>query len=552
MSSLLNIVVDSIKKSVSFEHFNSLVELIDYNIVDKDYVFDEPFSLALENSLIKKEYIQISSIKDLFLFIQKYTKINNMKTEIYDIMTNKIKELYNVIDYNLFFKVKLDDARLFEKNSHSHEKLSELLCAIPKKELNTILENADPEDKQQKYIRNLLFYVLFSDSVSDIFFKYVERDIFFNALQKIKTIENDDLYHYIKENLYINNSEQQNKEIERLLHGLDKYPELHNHVVFGEKAILHHFLMKNDSFRLIMKNFEVFDSRKQNQIKDYVFEDFFNPNKRFNKPSVLHLYKVDNLFYHRSEFDENMFTNILKQDPSSFFVLLTDSEHFKSYIQNMNINFFSVLIDVHYMTKDNFQLYIKEFPELLSQSKNKENNLTNFLISEEGRFADWYKMRLYMFEKLNLETFAKKCDNIYLNLFNQNFYFSLFSDSNRISNKQLNERAKKIFVKKLIQYEKDHNIQNCLSTDYFDLINISYEYVKDQNHKNAEDVLHKLRQISPELAFNILSAKGYIDTICKNDKNKQFEQKLNILFEQLSLSQSISANTAIQPKNHRI
>lgn len=554
MSKLLNFLILSIKNQAFVkenlqEFFYSIVELIDYKIIDKDYVFNEPFKLNIPDSLTRKEPTQINTIKDLFLFIQKHEKTNH--PEFHNVIATKIKDLYDIVDYPMFFKVKLADIRLSDKNSDSQKKLSELLSAIPEKELKAILENAEPDDKRQRNTRDLLLHVLFSASISDIFFQYVERDVFFNSLNKIKKIEDNELYHYIKENLYIHNSDQQNKEIERLSNGLNKYPEIQDHAIFGSKALLNNFLKNRNSFLLIMKNFQTFDSNKQAQIKNYVFEDFFS-KKHFDKPSILNLHKVDNLFYERPEFNENVFITILKNDPTSFFVLLDDDNKFKSHIEKMHFNLFSHLIDVYYITKENFQFFVKQHPEFLSQSKNKKNNLTNFLIKEEGRFADWYKMRLYMFERLNLETFAKKCDNVYLNLFNQNFYFSLFADSDQIPNKQLNEQAKKIFVKKLIQYEKDHNIQNCLSSAYFELINISYEYVKKPNKKNEYNILDTLKQISPQLAFNILSAEGYIETLCRKDKNKQFEEKLNILLEQISLNQSIFANTTIKAEIHRI
>lgn len=555
MSNLLNLLILSIQNPVFLKKnldtcFNSLVELVDSHIIDKDYVFDQPFNLNIENSLTKKEYTQINSLKDLFLFIQQYEKVNYTNTQFHDFMTTNIKHLYDIVDYNLYFKVKLNNIQLYNKSSDSQNKLSELLSAIPKEELNTILKNADPDDQKQRDTRDLLLHVLFSSSVSDIFFKYIDRNVFLNTLKKIKKIENNELYHYITQNKYVQSD--QNKEIEHLLHGLDKYAEIHEHVIFGKKAILHNFLKEKNSFRLIINNFQSFDSTMKNQIRNYVFESFFNKKYQINKPSILDLNKVDNLFYERPEFDEDLFITILKHEPKPFFVLLDNDRNFKSHIEKMHFNLFSYLIDVHHITKENFQFFVKQHPELLSQSKNKQNNLTNFLITEEGRFADWYKMRLYMFEKLNLETFAKECDNVYLNLFNQNFYFSLFADSSLISNKQLNERAKKVFVNKLIQYEKSHNIQECFSKDYFEVIDISYAYFQKPNKENAQHVLDKLKDIPAELTFNILGAKGYIEKLCENDQNKQFKETLYILLEKLSLNQSISVDTVIKPEIHRI
>jgi len=553
MSKLLNFMILSMQNQAFVkenlqEFFYSIVELIDYKIIDKDYVFNEPFKLNISDSLTTKEPTQINTIKDLFLFIQKHEKTNH--SEFHNVIATKIKDLYDIVDYPMFFKVKLADIRLSGKSSDSKKKLSELLSAIPEKELKAILENAEPDDKRQRDTRDLLLHVLFSASVSDIFFKYIDRNVFLNTLKKIKKIENNELFNYITQNKYVQSD--QNKEIECILHGLDKYPEIQNHVVFERKAILEHFLTNRPSFLLIMKNFQLFDDSKQTQIKNYVFDNFFSEKNQINKPSILDLHKVDNLFYKKPEFNEHIFINILKREPSSFFVLLADDIQFKSYIEKMSFNLLSHLMNVHYLTKENLELYIKEFPELLSQSKNKENNLTNFLIAEEGRFADWYKMRLHIFEELNLETFAKKCDNVYLNLFNQNFYFSLFADSSRISNKQLNERAKKVFVNKLIQYEKSHNIQECFSKDYFEFIDISYAYFQKPNKENAQHILDKLKNIPVELAFNILGAKGYIKKLCKNDPNKQFKETLDILLEKISLNQSISVNTVIKPEIHRI
>lgn len=531
MSKALTVILKSMSENKSWNdddvqiYFESIIELIQYGIINKnDKIQDKLTMQKLDGWKTVKTNIQ--SIEELLIYIQKQSlNIDSNNINFNNKINDTLKNFYNLTDYNSLFKLKLDNIKFYEGSSP--KKLLKVLSDFPSGELNKILEKSDVNLKENDHIADFILYVLTTSSVQKNIFNYIDREIFLNSLFKMKNINMP----YIFSELSYGDEK---KSFDNLLRIMDNLPEINFKQIFDGKYFFESLLDSHrDVAPLIVKNYSNLPEEQKKLTKEHIFNKFFDESlKDYQKPGVMYLYNIDNKFYELPEFNEDIIISFFKTEHSEMFSLLRKDNNFKKYIDQMDFNPLSLLIHSSYIAKEKIDSYIKDFPYLLTINKNKSNNLTDFLCNEK-EMANWYQNAFYVFKVLNLETFAKKGEDVYLNLFNQDFYFTLLNSQNYPRNKTLIKKAIELFEKKLVKYENEHNIKEPLSGEYFELMKISLEYMNNKTTKNAQTILDKLYNINDDLAINILSSPLYIETLCvTNNDNKAFRIKLEkILFE---------------------
>lgn len=531
MSKALTVILKSMSENRSWNdddvqiYFESIIELIQHGIINKnDKIQDKLTIQNLDGWNTVKTNIQ--SIEELLIYIQKQSlNIDSNNITFNNKINDTLKKFYNLTDYNSLFKLKLDNIKFYEGSSP--KKLLKVLSDFPSGELNKILEKSDINLKENDHIADFILYVLTTSSVQKNIFNYIDREIFLNSLFKMKNINMP----YIFSELSYGDEK---KSFDNLLKIMDNLPEINLKQIFNGKYFFESLLDSHrDVVPLIVKNYSNLPEEQKKLTKEHIFNRFFDESlKDYQKPRLMDLYSIDKKFYELSRFNENIITSFFKTEHSEMFSLLRKDNNFKKYIEQMDFNPLSLLIHSSYIPKEKIDSYIKDFPYLLTINKNKSNNLTDFLCNEK-EMANWYQNAFYVFKVLNLETFAKKGEDVYLNLFNQDFYFTLLNSQNYPRNKTLIKKAIELFEKKLVTYENEHNIKEPLSGEYFELMKISLEYMNNKTTKNAQTILDKLYNINDDLAINILSSPLYIETLCvTNNDNKAFRIKLEkILFE---------------------
>lgn len=531
MSKALSVILKSMSENKSWNnddvhiYFEGILELIQYGIVNKnDKIKDELIMQHLDGwNTIKTN---ITSIEELLIYIQKQSlNIDSKNITFNKKIKDTLKDFYNFTDYNSLLKLKLDNIKFYEDSSS--KKLLKVLSDFPSGSLNEILEDSDINLKENDHIADFILYVLTKSSVQKYIFDYIDKEIFLDSLSKMKNINMS----YIFSELSYGDEK---KCFSNLLNILDNLPEINNKKFFNGKYFFESLLDSHrDVVPLIVKNYSNLPEEQKQLTNEHIFNRFFdNSLKDYEKPGVMQLYSINNKFYELPEFNENIITSFFEREHHDMFYLLKNDNNFKKYIEQLDFNPLSLLIHSSYISKEKVDNYIKDFPDLLTINKNKSNNLTDFLCNEK-EMANWYQNAFYVFKVLKLETFAKKGEDVYLNLFNQDFYFTLLSSQNYPRNKSLIKKAIELFEKKLVKYENEHNIQEPLSGEYFELMQISLNYMNNKTTKNAQSILDKLNNINDNLAINILSSPLYIETLCSNNNdNKAFRIKLEkILFE---------------------
>lgn len=531
MSKALTVILKSMSENKYWKdediqvYFESIIELIQYGIINKnDKIKDKLIMQNMDGWKTIKTNIQ--SIEELLIYIQKQSlNIDSNNITFNNKINDTLKDFYNFTDYNSLFKLKLDNIKFYEGSSS--KKLLKVLSDFPSGELNKILEESDINLKENDHIADFILYVLTNSSVQKNIFNYIDKEIFLNGLFKMKNINMP----YIFSEL---NCDDEKKSFNNLLNIMDNLPEINNKTIFNGKCFFESLLDSDrDVMPFIIKNYSNLPEEQKKLTKEHIFNKFFDESlKDYQKPSVMYLYNIDNKFYELPEFNEDIIISFFKREHSEMFYLLKNDKSFRKYIEQMDFNPLSLLIHSDYIPKEKIDNYIKDFPDLLTLNKNKSNNLTDFLCNEK-EMANWYQNAFYVFKALNLEAFAKKGEDVYLNLFNQDFYFTLLTSQNYPRNKTLIKKTIDLFEKKLVKYEHEHNIKEPLSGEYFELMKISLDYMNDKTTKNAQNILDKLNKTNDDLTINILSSPLYIETLCsKNNDNKAFRIKLEkILFE---------------------
>ena len=350
----------------------------------------------------------------------------------------------------------------------------------------------------------------------------MDRELFIKSFNNLKTLKLD----YTVEN-FLNHNNQKTNFI-RLKSALNNFNDIQNNKFYGCDSIMEALLNNHKSSNFLINNFSELSSEQQNIVRNDTLNKFLNSKiKNHIKPTVSQIYSVDHDFYLRREFNSETLYDFFKMEHRSMFSLMETDSKFKQHIMNLDFNPLSILLQAEYISKENFNSYITKFPELLTQSKNKKNNLIN-LLSTDDHFEDWYKNYYYIFSKLNLEVFAKKGDDIYINLFDQNFYLSLLVNTDYHRNKKLIKMGIELYQHKLIDYESRHNISNKLSSDYFEIMDLSASYSRHPNKNIGDELISKLNKIDINLFMTIYNSEYYIDIV--SDRDEKYKVKLEQLF----------------------
>lgn len=528
MSKAFKIVLNSMLKNYYWsqedleDYFDSLIEFIENEIINKESLLPHPMVLKT-SSIISPE---LQTVKDLILFIQKISFHITSDTRINSEISNTILKLYDITDYESFLKLNLDKIQYYDINTKTDKKIVKIFSQIPEKNIIEFLNKSKFSIQEEQ----LILYILFSPKIQNEIFEYVDRELFIKSFNNLKTLKLD----YIVENFLNHNNKKTN--FIRLKSALNNFNDIQNNKFYGCDSIMEALLNNHKSSNFLINNFSELSSEQQNIVRNDTLNKFLDSKiKNHIKPTVSQIYSVDHDFYLRHEFNSETLYDFFKMEHRSMFSLMETDSKFKQHIMNLDFNPLSILLQAEYISKENFNSYITKFPELLTQSKNKKNNLIN-LLSTDDHFEDWYKNYYYIFSKLNLEVFAKKGDDIYINLFDQNFYLSLLVNTDYHRNKKLIKMGIELYQHKLIDYELRHNISNKLSSDYFEIMDLSASYSRHPNKNIGDELISKLNKIDINLFMTIYNSEYYIDIVSNND------EKYKVKLEQLFLNKLLSTD----------
>lgn len=520
MSKAFKIVLNSMLKNYYWsqedleDYFDSLIEFIENEIINKESLLPHPMVLKTSSSISP----ELQTVKDLILFIQKISFNITSDTRINSEISNTILKLYDITDYESFLKLNLDKIQYYDINTKTDKKIVKLFSQIPEKNIIEFLNKSKFSIQEEQ----LILYILFSPKIQNEIFEYVDRELFIKSFNNLKTLKLD----YIVENFLNHNNKKTN--FIRLKSALNNFNDIQNNKFYGCDSIMEALLNNHKSSNFLINNFSELSSEQQNIVRNDTLNKFLDSKiKNHIKPTVSQIYSVDHDFYLRREFNSETLYDFFKMQHRSMFSLMETDSKFKQHIMNLDFNPLSILLQAEYISKENFNSYITKFPELLTQSKNKKNNLIN-LLSTDDHFEDWYKNYYYIFSKLNLEVFAKKGDDIYINLFDQNFYLSLLVNTDYHRNKKLIKMGIELYQHKLIDYESRHNISNKLSSDYFEIMDLSASYSRHPNKNIGDELISKLNKIDINLFMTIYNSEYYIDIV--SDRDEKYKVKLEQLF----------------------
>lgn len=528
MSKAFKIVLNSMLKNYYWsqedleDYFDSLIEFIENEIINKESRL--PKSMVLKTSSIISP--ELKTVKDLILFIQKISFNITSDTRINSEISNTILKLYDITDYESFLKLNLDKIQYYDINTKTDKKIVKIFSQIPEKNIIEFLNKSKFSIQEEQ----LILYILFSPKIQNEIFEYVDRDLFIKSFNNLKTLKLD----YTVENFLNHNNQKTN--LIRLKSALNNFNDIQNNKFYGYDSIMEALLNNHKSSSFLINNFSELSSEQQNIVRNNTLNKFLDLKmKDYIRPTVSQIYSVDNSFYLRPEFNSETLYNFFKTEHRRMFFLMETDSKFKQHIMNLDFNPLSILLQAEYISKEDFNSYITKFPELLTQSKNKKNNLID-LLSTDDHFENWYKNYFYIFSKLNLEVFAKKGDDIYINLFDQNFYLSLLVNTDYHRNKKLIKMGIELYQHKLIDYESRHNISNKLSSDYFEIMDLSASYSKHPNKNIGDELISKLNKIDTKLFMTIYNSECYIDIVSNRD------EKYKVKLEQLFLNKLLSTD----------
>lgn len=528
MSKAFKIVLNSMLKNYYWsqedleDYFDSLIEFIENEIINKESLLPHPMVLKTSSSISP----ELQTVKDLILFIQKISFNITSDTRINSEISNTILKLYDITDYESFLKLNLDKIQYYDINTKTDKKIVKIFSQIPEKNIIEFLNKLKFSIQEEQ----LILYILFSPKIQNEIFEYVDRELFIKSFNNLKTLKLD----YIVENFLNHNNKKTN--FIRLKSALNNFNDIQNNKFYGCDSIMEALLNNHKSSNFLINNFSELSSEQQNIVRNDTLNKFLDSKiKNHIKPTVSQIYSVDNSFYLRPEFDSETLYDFFKMEHRSMFSLMETDSKFKQHIMNLDFNPLSILLQAEYISKEDFNSYITKFPELLTQSKNKKNNLID-LLSTDDHFEDWYKNYYYIFSKLNLEVFAKKGDDIYINLFDQNFYLSLLVNTDYHRNKKLIKMGIELYQDKLIDYESRHNISNKLSSDYFEIMDLSASYSGHPNKNIGDELISKLNKIDINLFMTIYNSEYYIDIVSDSD------EKYKVKLEQLFLNKLLSTD----------
>lgn len=528
MSKAFKIVLNSMLQNYYWsqedleDYFDSLIEFIENEIINKESRL--PKSMVLKTSSIISP--ELKTVKDLILFIQKISFNITSDTRINSEISNTILKLYDITDYESFLKLNLDKIQYYDINTKTDKKIVKIFSQIPEKNIIEFLNKSKFSIQEEQ----LILYILFSPKIQNEIFEYVDRDLFIKSFNNLKTLKLD----YTVENFLNHNNQKTN--LIRLKSALNNFNDIQNNKFYGYDSIMEALLNNHKSSSFLINNFSELSSEQQNIVRNNTLNKFLDLKmKDYIRPTVSQIYSVDNSFYLRPEFNSETLYNFFKTEHRRMFFLMETDSKFKQYIMNLDFNPLSILLQAEYISKEDFNSYITKFPELLTQNKNKKNNLID-LLSTDDHFENWYKNYFYIFSKLNLEVFAKKGDDIYINLFDQNFYLSLLVNTDYHRNKKLIKMGIELYQHKLIDYESRHNISNKLSSDYFEIMDLSASYSKHPNKNIGDELISKLNKIDTKLFMTIYNSECYIDIVSNRD------EKYKVKLEQLFLNKLLSTD----------
>lgn len=528
MSKAFKIVLNSMLKNYYWsqedleDYFDSLIEFIENEIINKESLLPHPMVLKTSSSISP----ELQTVKDLILFIQKISFNITSDTRINSEISNTILKLYDITDYESFLKLNLDKIQYYDINTKTDKKIVKLFSQIPEKNIIEFLNKSKFSIQEEQ----LILYILFSPKIQNEIFEYVDRDLFIKSFNNLKTLKLD----YTVEN-FLNHNNQKTNFI-RLKSALNNFNDIQNNKFYGYDSIMEALLNNHKSSSFLINNFSELSSEQQNIVRNNTLNKFLDLKmKDYIRPTVSQIYSVDNSFYLRPEFNSETLYNFFKTEHRRMFFLMETDSKFKQHIMNLDFNPLSILLQAEYISKEDFNSYITKFPELLTQSKNKKNNLID-LLSTDDHFENWYKNYFYIFSKLNLEVFAKKGEDIYINLFDQNFYLSLLVNTDYHRNKKLIKMGIELYQHKLIDYESRHNISNKLSSDYFEIMDLSASYSKHPNKNIGDELISKLNKIDTKLFMTIYNSECYIDIVSNRD------EKYKVKLEQLFLKKLLSTD----------
>lgn len=496
------------------DYFDSLIEFMENGVINKE-------SCLPENMVLKSNDItspELKTVKDLVLFIQKFSFNITRDTRINGKISNTISKLYDITDYQSFLKLNLDKIQYYDINTQTDKKIVKIFSQIPEKNIIELFNKSKFSVQEEE----LILYILFSPKIKNDIFEYIDRDIFIHSFNNLKTLKLD----YVAQNFLNNNNKKTN--LMRLKSALNNFNEIQHNKFYGSDSIINALLSNYKSSLVLINIFSELELEQQDIIRNDIMNKFLNPKtEHYIKPTILQIYSVDHDFYLRPEFTSEKLYDFFKMEHKNMFSLMENDSKFKQHIMNLDLNPLSILLQAEYISKEDFNSYITKFPELLTQSKNKKNNLID-LLSTDDHFEDWYKNYYYIFSKLNLEVFAKKGDDIYINLFDQNFYLSLLVNTDYHRNKKLIKMGIELYQHKLIDYESRHNISNKLSSDYFEIMDLSASYSKHPNKNIGDELISKLNKIDINLFMTIYNSEYYIDIV--SDRDEKYKVKLEQLF----------------------
>lgn len=528
MSKAFKIVLNSMLQNYYWsqedleDYFDSLIEFIENEIINKESRL--PKSMVLKTSSIISP--ELKTVKDLILFIQKISFNITSDTRINSEISNTILKLYDITDYESFLKLNLDKIQYYDINTKTDKKIVKIFSQIPEKNIIEFLNKSKFSIQEEQ----LILYILFSPKIQNEIFEYVDRDLFIKSFNNLKTLKLD----YTVENFLNHNNQKTN--LIRLKSALNNFNDIQNNKFYGYDSIMEALLNNHKSSSFLINNFSELSSEQQNIVRNNTLNKFLDLKmKDYIRPTVSQIYSVDNSFYLRPEFNSETLYNFFKTEHRRMFFLMETDSKFKQHIMNLDFNPLSILLQAEYISKEDFNSYITKFPELLTQNKNKKNNLID-LLSTDDHFENWYKNYFYIFSKLNLEVFAKKGEDIYINLFDQNFYLSLLVNTDYHRNKKLIKMGIELYQHKLIDYESRHNISNKLSSDYFEIMDLSASYSKHPNKNIGDELISKLNKIDTKLFMTIYNSECYIDIVSNRD------EKYKVKLEQLFLNKLLSTD----------
>ena len=422
---------------------------------------------------------------------------------------DEIKEIYNKIK-NIYYNINYINN---ENNNKNFEQISFCLNEFSKKlNINLFKEIENEYYKNNKFINNKIYFLI------KLFLKEINNNNNENIINFIfNNIENNSIQNILKE--YLNNINNNKINKENIIY-LNKYKNLFENIIINHMNDNNYFdliyiilssnlnINYNKIIQLILKNNLSLNSLKflkisitklnSNEIKEneelfYTFQSYYlenNNNLEINeiqKQLLKCIKKILDKFNTNNESIKNYIKNNINKNLDQIY-----SNQLKINEFQLKENLYSIFIN--FLIKNCNKNEIEEIKKLIEIIINKIS-LSNNEYSNIFESSKLFKIKninedILDFILLKLKSFYKqrKFINLILNIYynnknNDNLDIILLLNVECILQKINIKKTLLIFKKLLIDNKNSNKFNNNISCDYFQIINIIIDYLKENNNK---------------------------------------------------------------------